>query len=120
MITLTLYSGTGIKQGQIALDLSKSRTGEKILAQIRDGVPGWTMKSLEALDAGRLTVSHAIKLWNADEIRQAIERRMEQLGQEDAELKELKALLGDDGWRRANGGEAAGTNREASMTHEGM
>jgi hypothetical protein len=109
-----------MKKGQVALDLSKSRFGEKILAAIRDGVPGWTMKSLEALDSGRLTVSHAIKLWNADEIRQAIERRIEAMGQEGEELAALKALLGDDGWGEANGGEAAGTTRESKMAREWM
>jgi hypothetical protein len=50
----------------------------------------------------------------------AIERRIEALGKEGEELAELKALLGDNGWAEANGGETAGKNRERGMVREWM
>lgn len=107
-LQVTIYSETGEKKGRVNLDLSKSKALDRMLALIREGKPGWSVqKSLEALDSGRLSISHVAQLFSADEIKGAIERRLQEIGSEDSELKELQALLGSSLFVAAQGGERA-------------
>lgn len=115
-LQVTIYSETGEKQGRVNLDLSKSRALDRMLALIRGGKPGWSMtKSLEALDSGRLSISHVAQLFSADELKGAIERRLEEIGAEDSELKALQELLGSSLFIAAQGGERSRARENRMM-----
>jgi hypothetical protein len=100
MVTVTLYDGTGKKKQQVSMDLSKSRTATLILGKIRDAQPGWTLKSLESLDSGRLSPSHMQQLYSPAEMVAAVQSRIAMLGRENGELTILESFLKD-----AQGGE---------------
>lgn len=95
MLQATIYDRTGQKRERVTLDLRKGRVGDLILQRFQQADPQWTMRDLDALDAGTLPLSKVASLIGRDALRAAIQRRLDSLTTESDELSGLKTLLED-------------------------
>lgn len=121
-IKVRLYTATGERGEQIGLALRPGDVSVRLWRALQDPDAikkgGLHLRDMDKLASGEIPLSKIASLYSPQEIRQAIQRRMQEINRESSELEALEALLHSDGWADALGGPAASKTREAGMTRE--
>lgn len=122
MVKVRLYDAVGNKGEQIGLALRPGDVSTRLWRALQDPDAirkgGLHIRDMDRLASGEIPMSKIASLYTPGEIRQAIQRRMEEINRETSELAALSELLHDSGWTDALGGPAASTTRESKMTRE--
>lgn len=118
-IPFRLYDSTGRKGARVSLALRRGDVANQLLKCLQDADLAksgrFSIADLTRIDSGEFSVSSLPALgYSAAEIKEAIQRRMEEINSETDELKELERLLHDGTFGAAMGGERA-VGRESAL-----
>jgi hypothetical protein len=108
MITLALNDHRGRRVGRVTLPLSKSEVATRVLDRLQKGdlTPAGAQHQLVSIDSGAFPYGTLAKLFTPDEIRDALERRLDSLSVEEEELHALREILAAHDAARAGGGDS--------------